>query len=508
MTIHLLLSVDIPVNWGTVIRAINSHRPTKVSLIHFPRINSHSPFNKAPRNMGKWLEELGVSISKYIVEGKMELEVDEAETLRLDVLSGATFAQIRILEQVIIKYPIEIWATPSIGSTCVRLDSDESFEQPHLDPLRALELSGKNASWEEVKPTEFDLGSISPYLTINKHKNHQLGQVFHYAGIDLKKMKNNYEFDNVECKLSLIDCNGKSLTLDAQERHGFWLEDIVGEVFSRHAIQSSAKAYRNFMINRPSVKSQLERGLKNILQEKVYKLVPIIRLEISEAFGIDPWRHNYESSKFKKQIGNLSTVIDGLRNSVSEYTYSAIFSAGAMNEFDLLMVGAQEITTIEVKTIKPSLPILAKLNTLINSQITPLKKRGIIVHGYFPIDEEEKESFRQEREVWKKLFPNISVIYWIHLPGIDMSNNPTNNPAKESMDNNSMHLEVLRWLTENNSPLLTKFFGVKKTKKGRWIVQFDYTKKQKASVTSVLNVLKYAIPELSDAIIERNKINF
>lgn len=508
MNVNLLLSVDLPVNWGTVVRTVNAHRPSKLSLFHFPRDNSSLKFGKPPVEMENWLDELGISINSQIVEDGIDFSShNDLDTFRLDVLSGTTFAQICIhkhaLEQSI---PLEVWATPSIGTTCVRLDSEGSFESPHIDLLRALELTGKISSWKEVEPTGINFGILKHYLNIIKRADRTTNKTIHLCRLNLNKLKKEFHFDQDTCKIILKDNSEFTLELDGQEEEGFWLEDIVAEVFSRLAIQSSAKAIRNFTIDQRSEKVQLINGIKRLFRNKPSKILPRIRLELSVALGIDPWRYPPKSPEYKKHARDMNSMVSNLRELVSQFTYDEIFNVGAVNEFDLLMVGEEEITTIEVKTIKPSLSSIGKLNTLIERQITPLKKRGIMVHAYFPVDEEEEKIFAQEKAEWEKMFPNITVIYWVNLPGIDFSNKSIKRHKSTTMSECSMHLEVLKWLTENNSPVLRYYYGVKRGKKGGWMLQINCSEKKLKYARKVLSALFFAIPELSQAKVVVNKV--
>jgi hypothetical protein len=481
----------------------------------------HFPL-EIPEKINNWLEESKTDVSLNIIHSGDKIHLPQNQDVRMDVLPGATFAQVKILQALLID--VEIWATSAIGTESIRIDEEGSIPFASLDPVESLILCGQDASFKEVVSSGFDLTILEPYI-----KNS-----FNCARIDHNKLKRDFKLDPMGEKILLEDESGKCLSLDSQDREGFWLEDVVMENLSKKAELEGNTLYRNYMINREDLEDQFLSGLSRITDTHINRIIPRQRLFIAESLGVDPWRYSMESDEFKAVVKEIN--FDMFKD-IPYTTYQDILEAGSVNEFDALLIKDNEIITIEVKATKPRLFMLAKLTTLISRHLTPLKKKGMLIHAYQP-KSNSVGYFNNQLELWEKLFPDIEVVSWFDLIGLNPPKSANNNynpnwkrksTAKQPIEDSSkekeeitqinldiealreeqlLHNKVLRWLTFMHPNLLLAFHGVKKIK-GKWHIEANKNKAGhiigKNGLT--INGLSEAIPELNrPRVIERGNL--
>jgi hypothetical protein len=128
MKVNLLLCVKPPtfrskINWLPLIKSINAHQPNLVTLC-FLGENFESKFVTYNLSFKLWLAEKGIEMKLVHISDNetSKKEIDKIfksdYIIRLDVLSGATFAHIDLISRL--KNKSEIWATSSDGSKITR----------------------------------------------------------------------------------------------------------------------------------------------------------------------------------------------------------------------------------------------------------------------------------------------------------------------------------------------------------------------------------------------------
>jgi hypothetical protein len=402
MILNLILSVNYPINWGPVIRATHSHQPDLLNLIHIPREGVTAYTFEIPENLSNWFDQHGIEVSFNILNDGEKLEYPTEHCMRLDALSGATFSQVKLIESL--PDNLEVWATSSAGIESVRLDDEGTISFPLLDPLEGLRLMGQDSSFKKVEPIGFDLTILEPYIL---HK-------YNYAWVNHYALRRDFKSDSSKEKLFLTDSNNNELEFDRRDGDGFWLEDVIMEYLANEYSQKEGQVYRNYMINRDDVEEQFLSGLDRMLGNHRKQIMPRQRLNIAECLGIDPWRYRPKSNEYNSIISEITM---DMFTEMPKSTYQEILDAGSVNEFDAVLIEDNKITTIEVKSSRPWMFMVAKLTTLISKHLTPLKKKGLLIHGYDP-EGEDLEEFENELELWSKLFPDIEVIAWFDLVGL------------------------------------------------------------------------------------------
>jgi hypothetical protein len=126
---------------------------------------------------------------------------------------------------------------------------------------------------------------------------------------------------------------------------------------------------------------------------------------------LDDW------AQFKEIFSDFSVVMEmELEDSIGnydEFVQKEILDAGAVNEFDAVILSEEEFTVVEVKAAKPALNQLSKLASLIPQSLAPVRKKAILVHGWTPRNDIEKANFEMEINIFSILFPNITIKNWL-----------------------------------------------------------------------------------------------
>ena len=512
MTLNLILSVNYPINWGPVIRATHSHQPDSLYLIHIPKISVDSYHFEIPENLSDWFNQHEIKVSFDILKDGEKLEYPTEHCIRLDALSGATFSQVKLIDSL--PDNLEVWATSSAGTESVRLDDEGTINFPPLDPIEGLRLMGQDSSFKEVEPIGFDLTILEPYI---QHSDN-CARLNHYS------LEKDHDLDVFKENLILKDRADIQLKIDSRSRDGFWLEDVIMEHLAIKYSERSGRLFRNFTINRDDVEEQFISGIHRMLGNQPKQILPRQRLDIAESLGIDPWRYRTKSIEYNSIIDEITM---DMFEEIPITTYQDILDAGSINEFDAVLIDNNKIITIEVKSSRPRMYMVAKLTALISKHLTPLKKKGLLIHGYDP-EGDDVEEFEHELELWSKLFPDIEVVSWFELIGLstpdsrnpDINSNrkpfiPSNRKIRSRIANDitgdvkdlsllkievQIHNKVLRFLTYLCPGRLEYFKGIKRVQES-WHLVANSDKvigrligKGKRSILGQLNAL---IPELN-----------
>ena len=344
MKIHLHLSCHHPINWNSVIKILNAHKPNFISFCHYDDRDISQLNLEIPRRI---LTKFP-SIKKY---EHINMKLDEKPTnlrdheIRLDVRLGASFSQIMIKE--ILGEECKFYSTSYNGSKLVRLDKQESREIAQIGPLELLELSGTQYSLTPVSEKPFNFDEYLPKIIDTGDQ----------AKLNPKALLSLGTLDPKTLKVRLTDSDGNVLDVDSRGHDGFWYEDIV---MRKLAINFAGKkeVYANVTRNQSSENKQIRLGLQRIVK-KLEQQTDLVIGELANLFG------NEVSNLAPDEISEIieSTSAIDLKGLVDDLVYNLIFSTGAKNEFDGFLVDANGIETVEIKTSLPKLKQARKLET-------------------------------------------------------------------------------------------------------------------------------------------------
>ena len=344
MKIHLHLSCHHPINWNSVIKIVNAHKPNFISFCHYDdRDISQLNLEIPQRILTKF-----PSLKKY---EHINMKLDEKPTnlgdheIRLDVRLGASFSQIMIKD--ILGEECKFYSTSYNGSKLVRLDKQESREIAQIGPLELLELSGTQYSLTPVSEKPFNFDEYLPKIIDTADQ----------AKLNSKALLSLGTLDPKTLKVRLTDSDGNVLDVDSRGHDGFWYEDIV---MRKLAINFAGKkeVYANVTRNQSSENKQIRLGLQRIVN-KLEQQTDLVIGELTNLFGNDV--SNLAPDEISEIIQGTSAI--DLKGLVDEMVYNLIFSTGAKNEFDGFLVGANGIETVEIKTSLPKLKQARKLET-------------------------------------------------------------------------------------------------------------------------------------------------
>lgn len=378
MKIHLLLSCNHPINWNSVIKIVNAHKPNFISFCHYDdqdisQLNLEIPqpiLTKFP------------TINEY---EHINMKLDEKPTdlegyeMRLDVRLGASFSQIMIKD--ILGEKGQFYSTSYDGSKLVRLDIHESREIAPIGPLELLELSGTQYSLTPVSEKPFNFDEYLPKIIDTEDQ----------AKLNSKALLNLGTLNPKTLKVRLTDSDGNVLDIDSRGNDGFWYEDIV---MRKLAINFAGKkeVYANVTRNQSSENKQIRLGLQRIVNKSEQQTDLVIG-EIANLFG------NEVSNLAPDEISEIieSTSAIDLKGLVDEFVYNLIFSTGAKNEFDGFLVDANGIETVEIKTSLPKLKQARKLETF-SRYHSPVKgSRMYLVTNYMSTSKDYERRFLKLR---------------------------------------------------------------------------------------------------------------
>ena len=358
MKSHLILSCRFPINWHSIIKILNAHKPDFVSFCHYDDDISNLNL-EMPAEIQNYFSELEYEhINMKIGE---QFSTFENYQRKIDVRVGATFSQIMITE----KSDDDLWAycTSFDGRTLVRLDKSEVFQIEPINPLTVLKLSGKSFSMTNVSKQPFQFDEFLPHIidsfssntfSLKQRKLKQLGEYF-------PKLK----------KVLLTDSNGHTLLVDSRKKHGFWLEDIVMRKLS--IMFDKQQVFTNVTRNHRSETKQIKLGLKRILREFKSE-IPLVKDSITSYFSLE--KEIVSTGKIDDIMKNIN--IEDFKQNISSNVFEIIYRAGAKNEFDGIIVSNEGIITVEIKSTKPKIEQIIKLETF-SRYLTPIKGKTLFL---------------------------------------------------------------------------------------------------------------------------------
>ena len=396
MTKHLLLSTDYPHKWKIIIKILNAHQPDKVTFCHFSEEPLEDEFLLAPAEFNDWMKGMwDIEFNQINMYFDEKPNFGDDDKIILDIRAGATFSQIMIMK--LLPSMAEVWCTSYGGEKCTRIDKVGSFDAIPFNPLKILELSGLKSSMQLVEVNNFDMSYLNQFLMFvgsNVRLNHEK---LRKAGI----------YDPDWMTVTLTDDDGEILIIDSREKDGFWLEDIVMQCLARFAAKVGKSVYRNIVINREDELEQLRRALENLAKGKVVR--PIVNAKIKDYFKIS------DLSLLGDALVAIELDLPDFKRFAGEKIFQAVFSTGAKNEFDGMLVDDTELIIIEMKTAKPKDSDFSKLMTLYPRHLSPMKRQVWLIHSFHTILRNERKNYDEFVEKYRSLFPNITQWPWINL---------------------------------------------------------------------------------------------
>jgi hypothetical protein len=358
MKSHLLLSCKLPMNWHSLIKILNAHRPHFVTFCHYDE-------DISTKNL-----DIPVEIKNYFPQTDYEhinMKNGERFTIlenyqkKIDIRIGATFSHIMITEMA----DSDLWryCTSFDGTKLVRLDDEEVLTIDPVDPLKLLELSGKSFSMTKVTKQPFLFEEFLPHIidsfssntySLNQRKLKQLGKFF-------PKLE----------KVLLTDSEGNTLLVDSRKKHGFWLEDILMRKMSIMNLEK--QVFTNVTRNHYSETKQIKLGVKRLLRQ-LRSEIPLVKNSIIEYFNLEQDLLSTES--INEIINGLDT--EDFKHGINADVLEIIYRAGANNEFDGIIVSNDGITTIEIKSTKPTIEQIIKLESF-SRHLTPIKGNALLL---------------------------------------------------------------------------------------------------------------------------------
>lgn len=344
MKINLFLSCRHPLNWNSLIKIINAHKPNHITFCHYDERDISELDLKIPEPI----------IGKFsYIEGYEHINMKNEDNHtaqpgyehRLDVRMGASFSQIMIKEMV--GSDCKFFSTSYDGTKLVRLDEAEQYEVQPIDQLELLRLSGSSYSYTPVSSKPFNFEEFIPKII----------EIGDQANLNSEELVSLGIFDSKTMKVRLTDSDGNILDIDSRENHGFWYEDIV---MRKLAINFAGKkrVFANVTRNQKNRIKQIRMGLKRVLKDIDSQTDYIIN-ELSRLLSTEI--NDLDDSEINAVLQEVS--IENLENLLDNFVFNHIFAAGAKNEFDGMLVDDRSIETIEIKTTSPNLKQARKLET-------------------------------------------------------------------------------------------------------------------------------------------------
>ena len=253
MKINLFLSCRHPLNWNSLIKIINAHKPNHITFCHYDERDISELDLKIPEPI----------IGKFsYIEGYEHINMKNEDNHtaqpgyehRLDVRMGASFSQIMIKEMV--GSDCKFFSTSYDGTKLVRLDEAEQYEVQPIDQLELLRLSGSSYSYTPVSSKPFNFEEFIPKII----------EIGDQANLNSEELVSLGIFDSKTMKVRLTDSDGNILDIDSRENHGFWYEDIV---MRKLAINFAGKkrVFANVTRNQKNRIKQIRMGLKRVLKD-------------------------------------------------------------------------------------------------------------------------------------------------------------------------------------------------------------------------------------------------
>ena len=331
MKINLLLSCHHPLNWNSLIKIINAHKPNRITFCHYDERDLSNLDLEIPEQI----------IAKFpSIDGYEHINMKNDEKYsalpnyehRLDVRMGASFSHIMVKEMV--RSDCKFFSTSYDGTKLVRLDEAEEYEVEPIDQLELLRLSGVSYSHTPVSSKPFNFEEFIPKII-------EIGE---QANLNSEELKSLGVFDTKTMKVRLTDSDGNILDIDSREDHGFWYEDIV---MRKLAINFAGKkrVFANVTRNQKNRSKQILIGLKRVLKD-INSQTDYIVNELSRVLSTEV--NDLEDSEINAALQQVS--IENLENLLDNFVFNHIFAAGAKNEFDGMLVDDRSIETIEIKT--------------------------------------------------------------------------------------------------------------------------------------------------------------
>jgi len=344
MKIHLLLSCHHPINWNSVIKIVNAHKPNFISFCHYDNRDISQLNLEIPQPILTKFPSIEEYEHINMKLGEKPTDLNGFE-MRLDVRLGASFSQIMIKD--ILGEQCKFYSTSFDGSKLVRLDKSEAREIVPISPLQLLELSGTQYSLTPVSEKPFNFDEYLPKII----------DIGSQAKLNSKALLDLGTLDPRSLKVRLTDSDGNILDIDSRENDGYWYEDIV---MRKLAINFAGKkeVYANVTRNQSNENKQVRLGLQRIVNKLDFQTDFVIG-ELTNLFGKDIFDLTPED--VSEIIERISA--NDLKDLVDDFVYNLIFSIGAKNEFDGFLVDATGIETVEIKTTLPKLKQARKLET-------------------------------------------------------------------------------------------------------------------------------------------------
>jgi len=362
-------------NWHSIIKILNAHNPHFVSFCHYDDEDITTLNLEFPEELGNYFHSLNYEHINMKFDETISVLDNHQE--KLDVRIGATFSQIMIREMV--GEGLAIYCTSFDGKKLVRLDKNETFQITPINPLEILEMSGHSFSMTKVSNQPFEFDEFLPEITGQRDSKDYLNK-------RKLKAKGNYNPDTE--KVELTDSKGNTLFVDSRTKHGYWLEDIVMRKLAM--AYPTRQVYTNVTRNHRSKSKQIRLGLKRTL-EQIQANIPFVQRTITQYLSLPD--QVLTSDEIENIVSNMDDNL--FRENVPEEVYDIVFRAGALNEFDGIIIKESGIITIEIKATKPKIEQVIKLESF-SKYLAPVKgSLLILVHNYYPDSESDLRNYNR-----------------------------------------------------------------------------------------------------------------
>ena len=404
MNCHLFLSCKTPFNWHSITKIVNAHKPKFITFCHYQDEDFNPIDNIVPSDMNSLFSEIRVEH----INMKMGTKFTENKDLqkRMDIRLGATFSHILISKMV--GGDLAIFCTNYKGNKLIRMDEQECVDIEPINPLEVLKMSGVSFSMNKVSNQWFEFEEFLPYITRGNGKINLISSKLIEMG----------ELDRGTLKVKLTDSNGSTIEIDSRENDGFWLEDIVMRQLSMSNPHN--EVYTNVTRNQKSVEKQIKSGLRRALS-KLDGELPIIKEEITSFYSKEGIV--ILTDKLKEIIYNTNT--EDFKNHVSDFVFDVIYKMGAKNEFDGIAVTDDGIITIEIKSTRPKIKQLEKLESF-SKHLSPVRgNRKILVYNC--LWNKIPNGKKKKKNLEKAQLRNNNSVILLPCEGIVSSLHPVNN---------------------------------------------------------------------------------
>jgi len=393
-------------NWAPIARCVVAHRP---EVLHLLTSSARDDVTLAdlPEALQRYLMTKGIRFESAFLPSAMSFCLE----VRLDVLPGATFRHVEVLEAFReLKIDVSVWATRTDASGRTRLDIPSPTEvlsdvNPEESVPLLLALSGV-----QIDPlSDVELTLDSNWIADALHRDHR-GMI--------SIVLDSYPFD--ADTMSYLTPLGH---VDARIGEGFWLEDVVAQ---------GVRKFTNGTVWSSAVVSASQNEPRNLGRAMTSARKRPWRVFVAQHTGVDPAIAPQDAtSSLLHHDRNLLSLPDMLVRDMRQ--------ASGRNELDIVTFGADELVVHEVKFKRPTEHDVAKLSGIV-SRLAPVHRKGLLYHAYAPVNAKKRKEFKQELEDWRELFPTITVLHWAVLFGL----NPHRIPSPRFTQDRPIRFEEAR----------------------------------------------------------------